>query len=130
MSEFTRFLIVGGFSAGVNVVCRYVIDIVTPYSVAIVLAYLIAMTTAYTLSRLFVFEKSGQSMASEYTRFALVNVVAIFLVWGTSMLFARVIFPGIGWSWHADDIAHMIGVTIPAISSYLGHRHFTFSRKA
>lgn len=32
-------------------------------------------------------------------------------------------------TWHANDIAHLIGVLVPAVTSFIGHRFYTFARK-
>jgi len=55
--------------------------------------------------------------------------VALGFVWVISVGLARVVFPAIGMTWHADDIAHLIGVLAPAVTSYVGHRFYTFARK-
>ena len=86
------------------------------------------MATAYILAKFFVFEKSNRRTESEVVRFTIVNIVALFFVWGTSVLLARVIFPALNFTWYADDIAHIIGVGVPAITSYFGHRYFTFHK--
>lgn len=127
-SEFGRFLLTGGVAAGVNVAARWLLSHVIGYEAAVALAYLVGMATAYLLSRAFVFARSGRSMADEAVRFALVNVVALAQVWIVSVGLARLVFPAIGFTWHAEDIAHMIGVAIPAVTSYFGHRHFSFAR--
>jgi putative flippase GtrA len=56
-------------------------------------------------------------------------VVALVQVWVVSVGLARLVFPAVGFTWHADDIAHLIGVTIPAVTSYFGHRHFSFASR-
>jgi len=128
IGEFGRFLITGGIAAGVNVLSRWLLNAALGYEVAVVVAYLIGMTTAYLLSRLFVFAKSGRSTASEAFRFAVVNVFALAQVWLVSVGLARLAFPAIGFTWHAEDIAHVIGVVVPAVTSYFGHRHYSFAK--
>jgi putative flippase GtrA len=128
--EFIVFLLVGGFAAGVNVLSRIAFNLVVSYEVAIVLAYLCGMTTAYVLNKVYVFETSGRSVASEYVRFGLVNVVALAQVWIVSVALARYAFPAMGFTWHAETVAHAIGVAIPVVTSYLGHKHFSFARRA
>jgi len=127
--RFLKFLVTGGIAALVNLASRYVLNHLIPFEPAVVVAYLLGMTTAYLLARRFVFDASGRSVASEVRRFVLVNLVALGFVWVISVGLARVVFPAIGFTWHADDIAHLIGVLAPAVTSYIGHRFYTFARK-
>ena len=127
--QFLKFLVTGGIAALVNLLSRYALNHVMSFEAAVVLAYLLGMATAYLLARRFVFDASGRSMASEVRRFVLVNLVALGFVWVISVGLARVVFPAIGMTWHADDIAHLIGVLAPAVTSYVGHRFYTFARK-
>lgn len=129
LGEFGRFLVTGGIAAGVNVVARWLFDLVMAFELAIVVAYLAGMITAYTLSKFFVFSRSGRSVSDEFLRFAIVNVVALAQVWVVSVGLARYVFPAVGFTWHADDAAHVIGVLVPAVTSYLGHRHFSFAAR-
>jgi len=126
-SLFFRFLLTGGFAALVNLATRYALNLAMPFEAAVVAAYLIGMATAYIFSRLFVFDGSGRSVGSEFSRFAIVNAFALILVWLISVGLARTVFPALGLRWYADDIAHFIGVLAPAVTSYLGHKHFTFA---
>ena len=128
-SQFIRFLLTGGTAAGVNLASRYFINLFISFEMAVVVAYLIGMTTAYLLARQFVFETSGRSFSSEFYRFAFVNLFALIFVWGISVGLVRIVFPAMSFSWHADDIAHLIGVLAPAITSYFGHRLYTFSKQ-
>jgi putative flippase GtrA len=126
--QFLRFLLTGGLAALVNLGCRYALNLAMPFEAAVPLAYLFGMVTAYVLARLYVFDESGRSRLDEFKRFALVNVIALFVVWGISVGLAQVFFPWIGFTWHAEDIAHVIGVLSPAVISYFGHRSYTFAR--
>lgn len=127
-AQFVKFLITGGIAAFVNVASRYVLNRVVQFEVAVALAYLVGMTTAYVLTRNFVFEDSGRAVATEFRRFATVNLFGLVVVWIVSVGLARLVFPAIGFVWHADDVAHLIGVLAPAVTSYLGHKHYTFGR--
>lgn len=126
MSQFVRFLITGGCAALVNIGARYVLDVFMAFEVAVIIAYLIAMAVAYILARQFVFPRSEAGTATESMRFVIVNLVSICIVWLTSVGLARGLFPAIGFTWYADDIAHAIGVAVPAVTSYFGHKYFTF----
>jgi len=127
--RFALFLFAGGTAALVNILSRIAFNWLMPYEVAIVVAYLCGMTTAYLLNKHFVFASSGRGVASEYTRFALVNLAAVAQVWIVSVGLARMVFPAISFIWHAETVAHVIGVTIPVFTSYLGHKHFSFAAK-
>ncbi len=127
--EFLRFIVTGGIAAGVNLAARYALNQFMSFEVSVAVAYLVGMTTAYILARLFVFQASGRSVASEFRRFALVNLVALAIVWLVSVGLARLLFPAIGFTWHADDISHVIGVLAPVVTSYFGHRLYTFGRR-
>ena len=127
--RFALFLFAGGTAALVNILSRVAFNLLMPYEVAIVVAYLCGMTTAYLLNKRFVFASSGRGVASEYTRFALVNLAAVAQVWIVSVGLARLVFPAISFTWHAETVAHVIGVMIPVFTSYMGHKHFSFAAK-
>ena len=126
MSELIKFIAVGGFAALVNVVCRILLGGLMPFEVAVVLAYILGMATAYLLNRELVFKDAGAIKTSQIARFTLVNLLALVLVWAVSVGLLRFLFPWIGFSWHAETIAHGIGVATPVVSSYLLHRNYTF----
>ncbi|MBD9449817.1 GtrA family protein [Rhizobium sp. RHZ01] len=127
LSPFLRFVISGGVAAAVNILARIGLSEITSYSIAIVIAYLFGMTTAYLLMKFFVFEDSGKSIANEYLRFGLVNVVALLQVWLVSMALVRWLFPAIDFNWYGETLAHIIGVSSPVATSYVAHKYFTFS---
>lgn len=125
-TQFVRFLVTGGIAATANIGSRYLFNIFMDFKVAVVLAYLVGMTIAYVLARLFVFDRSGRSLGSEFGRFAVVNLFALAFVWAISVSLALIVFPAINFTWHSEDIAHVIGVLAPAVTSFLGHRQFSF----
>lgn len=127
-SPFYRFIFAGGVAAVANIMARIALSQVMNYSLAIIVAYLIGMSTAYMLMRIFVFERSGNSMAHEYARFGLVNIFALMQVWIVSEGLAQWLFPTIGFDWHTETVAHTIGVLSPVAASYFGHRFFTFAK--
>lgn len=127
-APFARFIAAGGIAALVNIVSRILLSKAMAFEIAIVIAYLIGMTTAYVLMKLFVFEASGKSVPHEYLRFGLVNLLALAQVWTVSEVLLRWLFPPIGFVWHAETVAHTIGVLSPVAVSYMGHKSFTFAR--
>lgn len=123
---FIRFVFTGGLAAGINIGARVLLSLIMPFEVAVVIAYLCGMVTAYILARKFVFEQSGQSVRSEFLRFTTVNGVSLVQVWLISVGLANWLFPPIGFTWHAEFVAHTIGVISPVLTSYFLHKAFTF----
>ncbi|WFU12175.1 GtrA family protein (plasmid) [Rhizobium sp. CB3090] len=129
-SPFLRFILSGGIAAAVNILSRVALSQLLSYSVAIVIAYLIGMTTAYMLMKRFVFEDSGKTVTQEYIRFGIVNIVALIQVWLVSIFLVHWIFPALEFQWHAETVAHVIGVVSPVVTSYAAHKYFTFASVA
>lgn len=127
-NEFFQFLLVGGLAAGVNFVSRIGFSELVSYRVAIVLAYLVGMLTAFILSKHYVFEKSGRPLKDELRDFTIVNIFAAIQVWLISVGLAEYFFPYISFTFYPEEVAHLIGLGIPAITSYLGHKHFSFKK--
>jgi putative flippase GtrA len=50
-------------------------------------------------------------------------------VWIISVALARFVFPAIQFTFHADTVAHVVGVVAPVFTSYLGHKYFSFQPK-
>ncbi len=127
-SEFFQFLMVGGFSAGVNFVSRIGFSELVSYRYAIIFAYLVGMITAFLLSKHYVFEKSGRPFKDELRDFTIVNIFAVIQVWLISVGLAEYFFPYISFTFHPEEVAHLIGLGIPVLSSYFGHKYFSFRK--
>jgi len=126
VARFIRFVAVGGFAAVVNLGSRIVINDYLSYRVSVALAYLCGMITAFVLSKFLVFEKSGRAAHDEFLWFTLVNVLAVAQVWSISVGLAEFYFPWINFDWEPELVAHVIGVSVPVITSYFGHKHLSF----
>lgn len=120
-------MMVGGFAALVNLSTRALLNLVVSYEVAVIVGYLCGMTVAFTLNKFFVFSRSGRAAHREYVRFAIVNAVAFAQVFVVSVGLARWLFPLLGFTFYADTIAHVIGVGSPVITSFLGHKYYSFA---
>lgn len=127
-SEFVRFIFTGGIAAAVNIGARLALSNVMGYQASILVAYLIGMTTAFVLAKSLVFQASQRSTSGEYLRFSLVNLVALGQVWLVSVGLDSLVFPYLGMSWHPETVAHIIGVVSPVVTSYYGHKFFSFRR--
>ena len=126
--EFIRFILVGGFAASVNFISRIMLNTVYSFRISIVIAYIIGMITAYILTKFFVFSPSGKHPLKEFTYFAIVNGVAIIQVWVISVVLAEYFFPSMDLNFYPNEIAHFIGISIPVVTSYYGHKYFSFNQ--
>lgn len=125
--EFLVFLATGGFAAVVNFGSRIVYDRWLSFSVSIVLAYITGMITAFVLMRILVFTRSAQPAGTSAMRFVVVNLLAVLQTWIISMVLAYYALPWLGVTSHVTEIAHAVGVAVPAFTSYLLHKYWTFA---
>lgn len=125
--QFIVFVLVGGFAAMVNWLSRFGLSLAMPLEAAVIIAYLIGMTVAYIFNKKYVFAASGRTVTNEYIRFGIVNLVALVQVFAVTIGLDKYLLPMIGFDWHRTAIAHGIGVASPVLTSYLGHKFFTFS---
>lgn len=124
--QFLLFLVAGGIAAGVNFGSRIVLSHWLHYVPAIVIAYCLGMVTAFVLNRQFVFEKSSSGVHRQAGWFILVNVAAVLQTIAISLLLARWLLPALSIDFHNDTLAHAVGVAVPVVTSYLGHKHLSF----
>jgi len=124
--EFLLFLITGGVAALVNVVIRVGFSQLLRFELAVLLAYGVGMLTAYVLARKFVFLQSRTSVRRSFAAFALVNLFAVLQTWLVSVGLRNWLLPLLGIVVLRDLIAHSIGVAVPVLSSYFGHKHISF----
>lgn len=124
--QFLLFLITGGLAALVNFFSRIGFSHWVDYTPAIILAYACGMITAFALNRLFVFRHSINRLHQQMLWFTVVNLFAVVQTILVSLLLAEMLFPRIGMTWHAESVAHGIGVLVPVVTSFLGHKHLTF----
>ncbi len=124
--QFLKFLVAGGLAALANFSSRIAFSHWMRYIPAIILAYLVGMATAFLLNRLFVFTGAGNSLRNQAGWFTLVNLAAVAQTLAISLLLVDYLLPTIGIKTHVETIAHGVGVLVPVVTSYLGHKHLTF----
>lgn len=124
--QFLRFLIAGGIAATANVAARFVFSVFFEYGVAVVLAYLVGMLVAFLLMRGHVFDARTGPLAPQVAKFVVVNLFAVLQTLLISLLLARWVLPAMGIVTYAEALAHVVGVLVPVVTSYFGHRILTF----
>jgi putative flippase GtrA len=126
-SQFVRFLFAGGVAAVANYGSRFAFSLWFSYEAAIVLAYLVGMTVAFLLMRAYVFDARAGKLTPQILKFVAVNILAVLQTLLISVVLVRWGFPALGIAQHVEALAHLIGVLVPVVTSYVGHRLATFS---
>ena len=126
MRQFVFFAVAGGIAAVANFLSRILFSRWLDYASAIVLAYGVGMLTAFVLNRRFVFTNAANSLRNQMLMFCLVNVAAILQTLAVSLALAYYLLPMLNVIEHRQEIAHAIGVAVPIVTSYFGHRRWTF----
>lgn len=124
--EFLRFLLAGGIAAAANFGSRFIFSNLFSYSVAVFAAYLVGMLVAFLLMRGHVFNASQGPLAPQVTKFVGVNVLAVLQTLAISLVMARWALPSVGITEHAEALGHLVGVLVPVVTSYFGHKFLTF----
>lgn len=124
--QFIGFLITGGIAAIINFLSRIFYNQYCSFSASVIIAYLTGMVTAFILAKMFVFKSSTQTIKHSAIIFALVNVLAVVQTWVISMAFNFYILPTLGFENYTAEIASAIGIAAPVITSFIGHKNWTF----
>jgi len=127
--QFLLFLIAGGLAACVNFGSRIALSQWLHYAPAIIIAYCLGMTTAFLLNRAFVFRSAANRMRSQAFWFIVVNLAAVLQTLAISLLLARWLLPQLGIDFHNETLAHAVGVAVPVLTSYFGHKYLSFRQK-
>lgn len=129
-ARFFAFVLASGAAVFVNLGSRVLFSNVFSFDVSIVLSQLTGMIVAFSLVRAFVFDSSQRTPAAEFARFTLVNVVSLVQIWIVATGLLRFVYPAIGWTFYPEFMAHAAGVGLSSITSFVGHRYFSFSQVA
>lgn len=124
--QFIAFLLVGGGAACLNFLSRIFFSHWLNYATAIILAYIVGMLTAFIFNRLLVFRGASNPMHEQVMWFTIINILALAQTLAVSFAAARFFFPAIGMKWRPELLAHGLGVAVPVVTSYIGHKRFSF----
>lgn len=122
------FLLAGGVSACANIAIRHGLSRWLPFELAVLFAYLAGMLIAFALMRRFAFETAAHATHVQLSRFVAVNLWGLTQTLVLSSLLLRYALPRGGIVWHPELIAHTAALACQSITSYVGHRYFTFRR--
>lgn len=124
--QFARFLIAGGVAAAANFGSRFLYSLALGYEAAIVAAYLTGMVVAFVLMRGHVFDARRGALWPQVGKFVGVNLLAVAQTLLISLVLARWALPAAGITQQVEATAHLVGVLVPVVTSYFGHKLLTF----
>lgn len=124
--EFLLFLTCGGIAAVVNFISRIILNVWLNFSISVVIAYVLGMIVAFTLNKRLVFTAAAQAMGKSVFYFSLVNAIGLTQTWFISMGLNYYVFPYFGYEYYSRELAHGVGIMVPAFSSYIGHKYLSF----
>jgi len=125
--RFIGFVAAGLVSTLCNLASRYGFELWMRYEWALVGANAVGVLTAFAMNRVLVFRSRSGRVWAELARFVVVNLVGIAVSWVVAVLLYRSLLPALDWRWHADLVAHAIGIAVPLLPNYLAHKWWTFS---
>lgn len=124
--RFARFLAAGGLAAGLNFGSRIVFSIWLPYAASVTLAFLVGLVSGFVLMRRYVFAAASLGLRRQVVRYVAVNAVAFVQTLGISVLLVQWFGGRHGVDGGVEAFAHAVGLVVPVITSYVGHRWATF----
>jgi putative flippase GtrA len=125
-SEFARFVLVGGVAAAANIGSRVLFNMWVGFVPAVAMAFFVGLTTAFVLNREWVFLRSGKRWTHEAAWFIAINLLGLVQTIVVAWIFVRHLLPALGQTRWTAETAHTIGVIAPIVTSYFGHKYFTF----
>ncbi|MEP7042432.1 MAG: GtrA family protein [Dokdonella sp.] len=125
-ARFAGFLLVSSVAAIANFTARILFSLWLPYALAVVLAFFVGLGTAFLLNRRYVFRDAANELHQQAFFFFAVNMLGLAQTLCVSLLLAKWLLPLLGLHWHVEELAHAVGIAAPTITSYLGHKHYSF----
>lgn len=124
--EFIRFLFLGGLAAAVNFFSRIALGHFMSYLESMIVSYLLGFGVAYFLFRHYAFPSTQNNYKRELFYFVMVNILGIIQTCLISIALFDYGLNFITSTLLREEVAHLIGIGVPAISSYFGHKYLTF----
>lgn len=126
MRQFLLFLLSGGSAASLNWASRFLFSLWMPFEFAVVAAFFVGLISGFMMMRLYVFDGKEKPVMPQASKYALINMFALAQTLIISVVLARWALPALGVVDHAEALAHLVGVLVPVVTSYFGHKYLTF----
>jgi len=126
MKRFVAYLLAGGAAATLNWSSRFVFSIWFSYTLSIIFAFFVGLASGFILMRWLVFDGAGKPAVPQVRMYVLVNAFALLQTLVVSLVAAKWVIPALGYSENPEGPAHLMGVLVPVVTSFLGHKYLTF----
>jgi putative flippase GtrA len=127
MGQFFKFLLSGGLAAFLNWSSRFLFSQWLPFEYAVVAAFFVGLSSGFLIMRCFVFQGRKKPAKQQAFNYFIINMLALLQTLAISVALVRWAFPAWGIIEQQEALAHLAGVLAPVITSYFGHKYFTFS---
>jgi putative flippase GtrA len=124
--QAVRYLMAGALAAAANYGSRFVFSLWFPFEVAVFLAFLAGLSAGFVLMRHYAFQATHGRVGPQLAKYVAVNLFALVQTLLISSVLARWLLPGLGLTSGVEAVAHGVGVAVPVVSSYFGHKLATF----
>lgn len=121
-----RYIIAGGFAAGLNFVIRFPLSTVIDFATAVIIAQLIGFAAGFLAYKYWVFPDATTKFLSQLLTFGGVNAVAGMVVVSTAILLRLALIAAGVPLFPAEPIAHATAICCGVPVNFLGHRLLTF----
>jgi putative flippase GtrA len=124
--QFIKFLISGTISTLINLFVRFCLSFFISYPAAIIISYLIGMMTSYIIFKMWVFQSQRHNLLQQLGYYLVINLLGLAQTIFVSLWLFHYIFTGINGIILRETLSHIIGLSVPIVSSYIGHKYLTF----
>lgn len=129
MKNLLFYFVTSGCSALVNLTSRIFYSEFLGFSVSVVCAYLTGMIVNFILSSIFVFNLYNNCTISiVFFKFFIVSIVGLSVTAISSICFRHILISIFSDIYLSELIAHMAGICMSFIISFVGHNIFTYRK--
>lgn len=126
LMQFVRFLLSGGVAAALNYGSRFLFSMAMPFEFAVICAWFVGATSGFLLFRFLVFPYASKPIHDQIVAFVAVSAFGGVLTWVISLGLANYVLPALNYPGPIEATAHAIGIAIPIVTSFFGHKWLSF----
>ena len=121
--HFFIFIFLALIAGLFNFIIRFYYSKFFNYTFSVFLAQISAMIMFYFLLKYFLYSTDSKY---SFIKFTIINIFSTSQVVLVSSVFALYIFPFLNFSFHHMEIAHLLGISSTAMSSFYLHKYWSF----